>query len=431
MGGNYGATDAVDWSGTILGGIPIVNNPVDVPQYWGPVGLAQKLQALSNWPANLRTKVIRSYGAYLIAINLIDTGTALPHTIQWSHPSDPGGLPISWDYTDPTRDAGRKDFPDTESGVLVDAKQLQGVVYLYKEGSVWRMTVVGGRGIFDFKSFLETAGCLGHRCVAVTGDGLRHVVATQDDIIWHNGNQVASVLNKKQRRRLFNEIDTQNFKNSFMFCIPTRFEMWFCYPGSGQIEPDRALVLNYAEQEWRVTEADGISFRAAASGNLEATQDVTWDAHNINWDDDTEPWSTLVRRRVIAASPTSTKFFNLDKGILRDGVAFACTLQREGLSIVGKDRNGNPIEDHQVVKLIGPLWPKVQGGPIRIRVGKQETVNGVITWGPYVAFDPATQVHADVAPISGRATGVEFSTILPATWRLDGYKYNVEQLGMF
>src|SRR4051812_32315763 len=34
VGGNYGATGALDWNGTILGGIPILNNGIDVPQYW-------------------------------------------------------------------------------------------------------------------------------------------------------------------------------------------------------------------------------------------------------------------------------------------------------------------------------------------------------------------------------------------------------------
>ena len=432
VGGNYGASAAQDWTGFVFGGIPVVNNPVDVPQVWATVALGTKLTPLSNWPSTLRTKVLRSYGPYLIALNLIDSGTALPHTLQWSHPADPGGVPSSWDYTDATKDAGRKDFPDVDSGVLVDGRVLQGVFYVYKEAATYKMTTIGTRAIFDFKSFLETTGALCTRAVAVTGDGTKHVVATQDDIIWHNGNQVESVLTGKQRRRLFNEIDPTNYKSSFMFCNPYRYEMWFCYPSSGQTVPDKALVMNYGGgDDWKISEADGITFQAAALGSVEGAAATTWATQTLTWDQDTAPWSQLIRRRVIVASPVNTKFYNFDKTQTRDGAAFACTLQREGLALLGKTRTGEPIVDHRRRKLVGPLWPKVQGGPVNIRVGTQEHVNQGVAWGATVAFNPATMDVANVAPQSGRACAVEYSSTAAVSWRVDGYKYNVEALGEF
>jgi len=433
VGGNYNAAAAQDWSGFVFGGIPVVNNPNDVPQIWNPVALATPLVALTNWPANLRALVLRSYGPYMIALNLTDTGTPLPHTLQWSHPADPGGVPSSWDPTDTSKDAGRKDFPDVDSGVIVDGRVLQGVFYVYKEAATYKMTTVGTRAIFDFRSFLETTGALCTRAVASTGDGTRHCVATQDDIIWHNGNTVRSVLTGKQRRRLFNELDTTNYKSSFMFCNPYRYEMWFCYPSSGNSVPDRALVMNYSGGEnWTVSEADGITFQAAALGNIESAGAATWTAPAATtWDVDSLPWSQLIRRRVVVASPVNTKFYNFDSTQTRDGSAFAVTLQREGLSILGKKRTGDWIVDHRRMKLVGPLWPKVQGGPINIRVGTQQHVNQGVAWGNTISFNPATDDVANVLPVSGRACAVEFSTTAAVAWRLDGYKYNVESMGEF
>lgn len=430
---NYAAADTPDWNGTLLGGIPIINNGVDVPQQWATVALATKLTALTNWTATLRAKVIRAFGPHLVAISLIDNGTALPHTIQWSHPASPGSVPSSWDYTDPAVDAGRRDFPDTNAGVLVDGLPLGNIMYIFKETSTWKMRFVGGRFIFDFgeSAWLTNVGLLAPRCVAVTGDGLRQVMATQDDIVWHNGNTVRSILNKKQKRRLFNEIDTTNYGTSFMFANPTYNEMWFCYPSAGQTYPDRALILNYGENadNWVVTEADGITFRNAVSGNVEVVSDEDWEATEELWDDDTGPWSELLRRRVIMAGTAATKFYNLDRGTTRDGSAFTGTLSRDGISLLGRKRNGDWIVDFQKMRMLKGIWPKVQNGPVNIRFGAQQTVEGAVQWGTAVAHDPTARSNAFPGPVSGRAVGIEYSAA--TDWRLDGHKFEVEPMGDF
>jgi hypothetical protein len=436
VGGDYSAGETRDWNGTMLGGVAVFNNGVDVPQFWATASIGVRLANLTNWPAGLRAKVVRAFGPYLVAINITDGGASYPHLVEWSHPADPGSVPSSWDYTDPTKDAGRNDLPDVNSGVLVEMLPLQSAMYLYKENAIWRMTRIPGRFIFDFKTFLETVGVLAPRCVAATGDGLRHVVATQDDIIWHNGNTQGSILDRKQKKRLFNEIDTTNYRNSFMFDNPRYSEMYFCYPGPGQVHPDRALVMNYAKfPNWVLTEMDGVTFRNAYSGNIEAATNETWDSGSGSWDEDVEPWSSLIRRRVVLCSPSNTRFYNFDKSGTRDGAAFVATLQREGLSVIGKKRDGSPIVDHEVEKMIKRLWPKVSGGPIRIRIGMQQVVDGPTQWGEYGDFDPSAGVVWDPdIPMSGRATAIEFTstpTSPNAAFRLDGYKVELEPLGSF
>ena len=433
-GGAYTAGATENWNYTVLGGIPILNSGSDVPQYWPTIALATPMANLTNWPSTLRAKVVRSFGPFLIAGNITDSSVQYPHLIQWSHPADPGAVPASWDYTDPTNDAGRKDLSDTNAGVLLDMQPLASAMYLYKENSVWRMTYVGGRFIWDFgqSAWLPSTGLLAARCVAITGDGQRHVLATQDDIIWHNGNTVKSVLSGRQRRRLFNEIDTENFHTSFMFDNPIYREMWFCYPSSGMSYPDKALILNYSNPEnFVITEVDGITFRNAVSGSIESPNEELWSDGTDTWEEDTGAWSELLRRRVVLSSPSDTKLYNLDKTSTRDGAAFTVTLQREGLALLGKKRNGDWIVDHQRVKMACRLWPKLTGGPIRIRLGAQQLVDGPIAWGEYVVFDPLTSITADVPPISGRAVAIEFSTVNAVSWKLSGYKYDVVPLGQF
>lgn len=436
---DYSALDTVNWNGTVLGGIPILNNGVDVPQYWATADTGTLLDDLPNWPSTLRAAVVRSIGPYLVAVNLIDTGQNLPHTIQWSHPADPGSIPVSWDYTDPTVDAGRKDLDDVNAGLILDAVPLQSNLIVYKQNSIWLMTPSGGQFIFNFNKFLETVGLLGPRCAAASGDGLRHICATQDDIIWHNGNQAHSILNGIQKRRLFNDIDTNNYANSFMFANPQYSEMWFCYPSQGQEYPDRAIIMKDIGSGFVVSEADGITFRNATIGPIEGDNDETWDANEELWDDDTGPWSVVTRRKVLLSVPASSKFLLLDSGVDRDGVAFTGLLQREALAIIGKKRTGEWIEDFEHLKLVDSFLPKVQGGPINVRLGTQQLVEGAITWGPLTVYDPsagtldddnfAQGIMVDMEPVSGRAIAVEFSAAVP--WRIDGYKISLTVLGSF
>lgn len=426
---DYNAVNTRDWNATIIGGIPILNNGADVPQFWPSPISSQKLEDLTNWPSTLRAAVLRALGPHLIAINIVDDGDSFPHLVRWSHAvSDPGTVPSSWDYTDPTVDAGVYDLPDVNSGILLEALNLQNKLFLYKEGSVWAMRYVGGRFVFNFETFLETVGILAPRCVAVTGDGLRHVFATQDDLVVHNGNTVESILDKRMRKSVFNDIDPSNYLNSFVFNNSYYSEMWFCYPQAGEEHPNKAVIWNY--RDGSVYEADGITFRNVALGSVEAEDTETWDDGTDTWEDDTGPWNEVQRRKLVGSSPINSKFYAIDKSITRDGVAFAANAQRVSQSIIGKKSDGTPIVDHQIMKVLQNVWPKVRGGPIRIRVGFQDKVDGPITWMPYATFDPTTQDYANFIG-TGRAIGIEFNTLTAVDWKLDGYKLELEKGGIY
>lgn len=440
VGGNYTASNTREWNGCILGGIPLVNNGADVPQQWATVALATPLTALTNWPATLRAKVLRNFGPYLVALNLTDTGVARPHRLRWSHPADPGSVPSSWDVTDPTHDAGEQDLSDSKAGVIVEGLALGGTFFIYKEMSTWKMRAVGGRKIMDLgdAAWLPDTGILAPRCVVSAKKGTIHVVATQDDIIWHNGNTVQSILSKRYRRTLFNDIDTTNYQNCFMYEDPEYNEVVFCYPSSGATNPNKAVILNYTNEGWAITEMDGINFRNAAIGPIESPTSTLWSDRSDAWDSATDAWGAIERRRVIAAATDDTKFWKLDSTNTRNGTVFTRTLKREALAILGQKRNGEWVVEYEMLKLFTRMWPKIQGGPVDFRVGTQMLVNGAVTWGNYYSFDPSTGevtpplgVTADPLPISGRTLSIEWRTTGSQAWRIDGYSIDVAQLGGF
>lgn len=427
-GGNYNATETRQWNGTLLGGIPILNNGVDDPQYWSALSVGTKLTKLLNWPANTKAAVIRSFSNFLIALNTTEAGVNYPHTLIWSHPADPGGVPVSWDFNDPTYDAGRTALPDVNAGIITDGLPLRGHFYIYKEGSTWRMTFVGGQFIFNFDTFLETSGILAPRCVALTGDGVNHVVATQDDVIVHNGNTAQSLLTNRYKKYLNNVMDAVNYRNAFVFSNPYRDEMVFCYPETGFIHPNRGLVWNYKNGQFGVLTEIEVNFRNAAHGQIETGVPEQWDQGTSLWSDFDGAWSNLSRRRVILCGTDDEKFYGFDDPTTttHDGTLYTGTIQRENLALLGRKRTGEWIVDFEKRKMLRRLWIRATGGPINVRVGFTEQMGGTISWTAPQSFSPATQHWVDFFG-SGRAVSVEFSSQLP--FKLLSYKLEGEAVG--
>lgn len=422
---NYSATATREWNGVLLGGVAILNNGTDDPQYWPSLSTAVKLTMLLNWPANTKCKVMRSIGPFLVALDVAKSGTRYPHMVKWSHPADPGTIPISWDEADPTTDAGEIDLPDVNAGTIQDGLPLRGQLFIYKAGSVWRMRFIGGQDIFNFDTLLESAGALGPRCITITSDGQKHVFASQDDIIIHNGTSAESILDKRMKRTLVNVIDPTTYVNSFMFTDPHRDECWFCYPEIGQTNPNRAIIFN--SRTGILSEAD-VNFRNSATGIIETPSADIWSTISTTWDTVTVPWGLQSRRQEVLCGTDAGKFFELDAGTTFDGANFLGTLQRVGLSLVGRKRSGEWIVDFAKHKFVRRVWIKGSGGPFDVRVGFQRLPEGDVTWSPVKTFNPAAQRWINVAG-SGKAVAIEFSAVVP--FRIAGYKLESDPLGRF
>lgn len=422
---NYNAVDASSWNTTILGGIPIQNNGIDVPQYWAALASTQKLQNLPNWTSGMTAKVIRAFGPYLMLLNITISGVAKPHNVRWSDTTDPGTVPDSYDITDDTRNAGEVTLPDVDSGLIQDGLPLSGKFYVYKESSCWRFRNIGGQFIFDEDAFLDSVGILTTRCVAVTGDGQRHIFVSTDNMYTHDGNSATPLLDKKTRQYLFNQIDVTNYGLSFIFVNSVRNEGWFCYPSQGSNIPNRALIVNY--NTGAATESD-IDFQDAEIGTIQTSSGTTWAAATQTWATISDPWSVNNRRKIALIKPQATKILQLDSSTLRDSNVFTGTIQRTTLGVIGRKRTGEWIEDFEVRKLVSRVWPKMSGGPVMIRLGGQDVPNGPITWSLPVSFNPATQKWCDVTA-EGAAISIEISGAVD--WQLDGYKLDMITLGSF
>lgn len=430
------------WTGGVLNGVPILNNFSDVPQMWSPPNLGTLCTALTNWPATWRAKSLRPFKNFLVSLGTTKGAVANPYLVNWSHPADPGTVPVSWDIADATKDAGEVTLADTDDG-LVDQRMLGHINMLYKENCAYRMQLIGGNDIFDFKLMDGETGLLAPGAVQTfqSSQGPRHIVFGPNDVYVHNGFVAETFLRKRQRRWLYKNLDSSNARNSFLVHAAEAQEMWVCFPEVGQIYPNLALIWNYKNDVVTFRDLPGVSAIATGrvtDGELGPVVD-TWDDGPGTWDQDDAEWgfgqyAATNRKLLMATAGTNRKAYVLDQTTQFSGQTFLSFVEREGLTVAGIDKaTGKPIEDIEVVKLVKEVWPRVTGTPgtrIDIFVGVQEARDLPTKWkGPYPYIIGQSKKINPL--VSGRLISIRFECRTDSSWALAGYDLEIEPLGKY
>ncbi len=424
---NYTPIKGYEWQGTILGGIPIINNGADLPQYWTSLNPASKLANLTNFPTTLRAKIIKAFGPYLVAMNLVDNGVSLPKTIHWSSFADPGTIPDSWDYNDATKDSGRLQLTDDKGGQILDSLLLGNQGIIYTEASTHLVRYVGGIDILATDLLLKDSGILAPHCVSAFKKGTAHFVVSQDDILVHQGTKSAdSVISKRLRRKIFNEMDQSNYAASFCIEDTENKEVWFCYPTTGQTRPNKALVWNYEDNTCTFRDTP---FNTGDFGSTYEATSATWEDLVGSWDAQGTPWDVAKRNELILASAADRKAYAMNTlGAYGSDAATTSFFERTGLAIDGKSRDGQPKSSIQSRKLLKRIWPKITGGePVQIQVGSQQMLEGPVTWGSPQTFNPATDKFLDVTA-EGILLAYRVSHTGNNSWTCEGIDFQIEAL---
>lgn len=431
-GGDYTTVNGRDWCGTLFGGIPIFTNNADVPQYWSALSVGTHLAALPNWTSTKRAKVIRAFGSYLFALNITESGTNRPHKVLVSHKADPGSVPSSWDVADETVDAVEFELIDSTGGELFDGRPLGSSFIAYKKNSTHLIRFIGGSELWARDLLFTNSGILATRCVCEFDNGTKHFVVTQNDIIAHSGTKdTTKIAEAKNKDTIFAELDSTNYYNSFCFENEKFTEVWFCYPTSGSTNPNKAFVWNYGNNTQGFRTFSGLS---AAKGVTSDSSLDTWASDVDTWDVDVTAWSDAGRENIIAASPDNVLLYKLDSGLAFGAQIPTVLLERLGLAVVGRDRQGNPKVDFGVRKMVDRIWPKCSGAARWIvQVGSQEYEEGVVTWSDAVLFDPETMHFVDTSvagmAINGRFIGVRFQQQENVAGKIEGYDLCMSLLG--
>jgi len=439
QGAGYTVTDYRLWNSCVFQGIPILNFGNGVPQYWANYLVATDLANLTAWPAATTCKVLRAFGNYLIALNITESGVVYPHRVKWSDGAAPGTLPVTWDETDPIFEAGELDATDVEAGAIQDGLMLQDAFVVYKSGSTWLLRFIGGQQIMSLKPIHQASGILAARCVCPVQPRRDrpelHFIKTDSDLGIFDTKSFVSVVEDRTRKWLEANIDSKNYANSFVFNNVAQSEAYFCFPESGETDPNIACVWNYVDNTVYFRDFVGVH---AAAGVTEVATAETWATILSTWETvSPAKWQESQRRKVVIADQANTLLQQFDSGLDFNGAAFTASLERRDLAVIGEDREGNPIVDYNARKLFSRIWPKITGAAVRVQIGGAEVAGGDVTWGPEFTFNPAAgkryidcgvtdPTSSNVVPCNTPFMAIRFSSTASAAWQLEGYGIDVE-----
>lgn len=414
------ATDELGYTGGAFHGFMVVTDGVQIPQAWAP-GLANNLESLTAWPA-VTCEVIRPWRDFLVALRIREASTLNPRLLRWSDAAPKGALPGSWDFADPTNQAGIKEFGETQDA-LIDCAGLRDALVIYKQNHTWVADYVGGADVLGFRQLFTQSGVLTQDCVGQLPGG--HLVLTGDDLIFHDGNNARSLLDKRARRWFFNRVDLTNYKRSFVMMDHRNREAYVCVPEQGLDRASLALVWNWAEDTLAPYDLGGGKTFGAFGAVTSSMTTFDADAGTFNEAPDTfdlelrSPWKQV--GQFFAA--TAPRAYQLDAAETQAGAPMS----------VYAERLGHPLtEDVGAMRRIWRLYPKVSGttgDTLAFWISVRESLaHDVAYTGPY-AFTIGVDAWIDLR-LDGRVIDLRLEAAGTQTFRFSGFEVDVEDAGL-
>lgn len=413
------ATDDLGFTGGAFHGFMVVTDGAQIPQSWAP-GLGNNLESLTAWPA-VTCEVIRPWRDFLVALRIREASTLNPRLMRWSDAAPKGALPGSWDFADPSNQAGLKEFGETQDA-LIDCAALRDSLVIYKQNHTWVADYVGGADVLGFRQLFTQSGLLSQDCIGQLPGG--HVVLTGDDLIFHDGNNARSLLDKRARRWFFNRVDLTNYKRSFVMMDHRNREAYVCVPEQGLDRASLALVWNWAEDTLAPYDLGG----GKTFGTFGAVPgaSTTFDADSGTFDEafgtfDEElrsPWKQV--GQLFAA--TAARAWQLEAAETQAGATMA----------VYAERLGHPLtEDLGAVRRIWRIYPKVSGttgDTLAFWISVRESLSHAVAYtGPY-PFVIGVDAWIDLR-LDGRVIDLRLEAATAHTFRFSGFEVDVEDAG--
>ena len=236
----------------IINGLPFWNWPRDFPFYWGGnYATPTVATVLPGWPALTVCDSLRPYRDFLVAMAIYDTGGSRTGQLMWSDRGG-GAIPPTWTAL-ATNEAGDT-FVGDSTGFLIDGKTLQDSFYVYKENSCYQMREIGLPTVMALRKVFDSIGCLARNCIQDV-DGMQ-VVVTNGDVVQHDGRSARSLIDRRMRRFLFDNMIEADAALTYTVYDPWRKEYWICYSADAAKDyADQALVYN--GKQWGVRDLDG------------------------------------------------------------------------------------------------------------------------------------------------------------------------------
>ena len=400
-------------TGTNLADITYLNRVDKVPVYMAPSG--SNFAALPNWDSNWRAEAVRSYGDFLLALNLTESGTTYPTRVRYSNLALANSVPDSWDATDTTKSAGFNDLVQMQSGI-VDGATLGTNFIIYSKDQVWLMEFVGGTFIHNFRKLFSECGVVNQNCILEV-DGT-HYVFDHDDIYVHDSHTRQSICDERVKEYIFGGLNTAKTDRCFAHHNPDLDEVMFCYVSGDDMAEytngsrcNRAAVFNYKKQTWSFMDLPNVSSSTVgtvrssvnynlatlsyeSSGGTYYTQEAGYDIHSL-----------FVGEANSVDGITSAKLYGLD---LSDSGSLAFPLDTEANKSPYIERQGIDLDEmsslngYKVIKMILPQVDTTNvNKQFSFTFGSSDLLGAAPVYDSSINFDGATDYKIDTR-VSGR-----------------------------
>jgi hypothetical protein len=414
--GAYSGTN--EWYSCVQGGIGIFTNGADNPQYWGGSGACVDLpyDTSCSWAdVGMTAQMIVSFKNFLFALDVKDCSGRNRRRIVWSHPADPGSVPVTWDIADADHLASDAEL-DKTPGAIIDAKQMRDTLQIYKEDAIYAVTYTGDTYIFNIRLVTSKYGLYSRDCVCDIGG--THVFIGNSDIWHYDGVNFISIATHKVRDLFFDNVSRGNKDKAFVTFNQNKREVWVCYPSANSSTCDKALIWNIQDQTWSQRNIPNV--RCATYGHATRSSGYTWATlPYATWDDwgitpSTPAWTTW--DTPIDSNPlydslflcSSGYIYEMDYGTSENGSALECIARRTDLDF------GDTIDFHTVMR----IYLKASGDAFTVRVGYQDEATASVTWSSYQTFTPGTDYKLDFR-VTGRLHAIElYSSSTSLSWKV-------------
>ena len=430
----------VPFTTTTLADVDYINRPDRVPVFRLPAGT--NFADLTNWTSTWRTKSLRAFGDFLLAINTTEGATDYPQRVRWSHTALANAIPDSWDATNAAKSAGFNDLAQLKTP-LVDGAALSTNFVVYSSDEAYLIEFVGGTFIFNFRKLFENSGVINQNCI-VEVDKL-HFVFGKDDIYKHDTHTKKSICDQIVKDYIFNGMDTSAYDKCFIAHNQSIEEIMFCYKSNDDMAEftsgsrcNRAAIYNYRTSTWSFQDLPNVS--AATTGAIASTQTYanTTQIYSTAGGTYNSQGSGFDTHLLFVGSSSASdglsdhSLFGLDSadsatlGFPIDVAANkAPYLERTGIDM----DESNPISGQKVLSRVTPqVVTNNTDKTFEFTFGASPMISTAPTYEGTVTFDAAVDYKVD-SRASGRYLSYKFSVPTNKDFNLTGFDAEVAIVG--
>jgi hypothetical protein len=400
------------YSSSLLNGIPIISNSLDEPIFWSGTGDAA---ILPDWPATESCKFISVLKYHIFAMNISGVGGEFDNLVRFSAAAEPGTVPDSW-TPQADNDAGSVELSDSPGPILC-AYPLGDVLYIYKKNATYQARYVGGQNVFAFRKVQSASGALTPRSVCDVGGA--HFIVSDGDILLNDGTTRRSVGESRVRDWLFDQLDSEEWRQLFCTYNRAKDEVIVGFPSNGSTYCNRALVYDLSRDAFGVRDLNQTTHSTTGVIDDETPAD-TWANRTEVWADAVSPWASSLD---IAATDSlvGLQAVTFVQDDVNNSTVLNAAVARAGLTFGEPER----------VKFVKRVHVRTRRpfGTLNVRVGGQMEPNGAMTWSDTVTISGTESIVNAFAV--GRYIAVEVRSDDGNVWKITGIDLEAELRGYF